>query len=340
MMEESEDLVFCSQNSITLKASDYNLNDFLESFKQGVFQKTLQYQTCLKQLTHIFSWLLGELEENPSVIPDLISEGVLDLINCISLFTKLSEQRKLKPLSLPIFELIVEILNVIANSSTEIRCSLVLKFSDLLVNCILNEYFPFPIRLMALKYSNLLFENCPSSVKETLNLKPQHQNNLKNVIKLISTIGDYEFQVAVVEYTFRSISKKYRSKELPHLSDSNIFSFISFINEETFENDCRKYLNAFNSNQEVNQRVFSIPCTEIYFGKLQLHCPKEEPFKHFWVDFNITSQRITFYCEQVNCSEDIYEDGGWETVNICKEDVMEILSECKDFSHVNIFCLM
>lgn len=53
---------------------------------QGVFQKTLQYQTCLKQLTHVFTWLLGELEENPYVIPDLISQGILDLISHKTIF--------------------------------------------------------------------------------------------------------------------------------------------------------------------------------------------------------------------------------------------------------------
>ncbi|CAI9726574.1 Hypothetical predicted protein [Octopus vulgaris] len=330
-MEESADLVFNSQNIMSFKSSEYDINDFLESFNQGIFQKTLQYQTCLKQLTHVFSWLLGELEENPSVIPDLISQGILDLINFITIFVELSEEQKLNPLSLPVFELTLEIVIVIANTSAEIRRTLVLKFTELLMECILKGCLPFLIRLQALKYSNLLFEHCPSSVKETLNLKPQHQNNLKSIIKLITTIGDYEFQVAIVEYTFRSISKKFRSQELSNLSDPNIFSFINSIKDETFESDCRKCLNAFNSNQGIYQRVFSLPCNDIYFGNLKLNRPKDESYKHFWVDFNVTSQRITFYCEQVNSNEDPEcEEDVWETVSIYKEDVKEIVYEVCD----------
>ncbi|XP_052826219.1 putative mediator of RNA polymerase II transcription subunit 26 isoform X2 [Octopus bimaculoides] len=331
-MEESADLVFNSQNIMSFKSSEYDINDFLESLHQGIFQKTLQYQTCLKQLTHVFSWLLGELEENPSVIPDLTSQGILDLCSdCITIFLELSEEQKLNPLSLPVFEHILEIVIVIANTSTEIRCTLVLKFTDLLMDCILKGRLPFLIRLQALKYSNLLFERCPSSVKENLNLKPQHQNNLKSIIKLISTVGDYEFQVAIVEYTFRSISKKCRSQNLSNLSDPNIFSFINSIKDETFESDCRKCFNAFNSNQGMYQRVFSVPCNAIYFGKLKLNKPKDESYKYFWVDFNVTSQRVTFYCEQVNGSEDPEcEEDVWETVSICKEDVMEIIYEVSE----------
>lgn len=315
-------------------SSDYNIYELLELLSKDNLEVTINSNDTAERLCLSLSWMLKEIDEDGSIVPSFLSKGILYLFSEFLqlFFSQLSSTCEFSPHIFTSFEDILEILNSIADTGIQTKCTVVLQFGEDLICYINNHLLPFHFRLKIVKYTNLLFERCPTYVKDCLYSKTSYKKNLKNALKLISSIGDYEFQVGIIECVFRAISKQKRVEALNALCPPAILSSILAIKDEHFEADCRRVLNTFNSRQGAHQRVFSIPCLGITLGNLQLHKPKDDNYKEFWIDFNTTSKRISFYCSQIVDNEDPQEtdEDIWETVCILKDYVQEIFSNDDD----------
>ncbi|CAH2303201.1 Hypothetical predicted protein [Pelobates cultripes] len=88
------------------------------------------------------------------------------------------------------------------------------------------------------------------------------------------------------------------------------------IKDPEFETDCRKFLNLVNGMLGDKRRVFTYPCLSAYLDDHKLQAPSDEKLEEFWIDFNVSTESMSFYI-----SADDDEDHRWETVFVTENEV-------------------
>ncbi|XP_069127747.1 titin homolog isoform X2 [Argopecten irradians] len=233
----------------------------------------------------------------------------------------------------------VNIINNIAELSLSVKSEVISCSIVSILELITREDVSFGFKVEVLKFTNVLLENCANDTKENLVAQKVFEKLIITFGRQLDSIGDYEFQVGLIECLFRIIPKKFRSKFASHLfSKADLLHQFLDIRDQDFETDCRTFLNTYNSDGSQNQRVRSIPCLSAFLGDRELRKPNDPGYDEFWVDFNFGSNRLSIFCEDCSgYSEDFSEDGSWETLSVWKSDVhcYKISAE-EDMHHLEI----
>ncbi|XP_044151444.1 synaptonemal complex protein 2-like [Bufo gargarizans] len=134
---------------------------------------------------------------------------------------------------------------------------------------------------------------------------------------------DYNIQVTITEALCRMTTKKLRENFAQKWFEDRFFGeAFKEINDKDFETDCRKFLNSVNSRLEETKRVHTFPCISVSTDMGELTKPQDDKLEHFWIDFNVGSESISFYIHQ-------NKDYLWESVRLQKESLSGYsLEEC------------
>ncbi|XP_034284911.2 synaptonemal complex protein 2-like [Pantherophis guttatus] len=173
----------------------------------------------------------------------------------------------------------------------------------------------YALRQEALRTLNTLLANVTREEKKAFAASEEMCLLMKELVKTVQDIGDYDIQVAFVEALFRMMLKKCRD-EMVHswFEDQYVTKVFREIKDEDFETDSRKLLNELNERLGDKRRIYSIPCKAAYTELMELKKPADDRLEDFWIDFNYGSESITFYSESL-------EDILWESVRLPKEDI-------------------
>ncbi|XP_053339367.1 synaptonemal complex protein 2 [Clarias gariepinus] len=183
--------------------------------------------------------------------------------------------------------------------------------SDLRINILIQKE--------AVRKLNMILRMIPLELKkEKKILSSQQASNVMNdLASRILKGGDYDLQVALMEALCRMTSRAQR-RELADqwFGMEFVASAFTKIQDSEFETDCRKFLNLVNGIQGDDRSVYSYPCLKVFLDKHALLMPVDENLNEFWIDFNLGSQSISFYC----CFADD-EESQWDTLCITENEV-------------------
>ncbi|XP_021350946.1 uncharacterized protein LOC110448822 [Mizuhopecten yessoensis] len=229
----------------------------------------------------------------------------------------------------------VNIINNVADLSPTVKSEVVSSCIVQILELITRGDVSFGFKVEILKLTNVLLENCPNSTKESLLTHAVFEKLIVKFGRQLDTVGDYEYQVGLIECLFRIIPKKFRLKYGKLLfSDALLLEQFLAIKDQDFETDCRTFLNDYNSDASQKQRVRSIPCISAFLGDRELKKPNDPGYDYFWVDFNYGSGRLTIFCEDYSAgSQDFSDDGSWETLSVWKSDVQRYKVTAEEDCH-------
>ncbi|KAG8133317.1 hypothetical protein E2320_011117 [Naja naja] len=167
----------------------------------------------------------------------------------------------------------------------------------------------------ALRTLNTLLANVTHKEKKAFAVSEDMCLLMKEFVKTIQDVGDYDIQVALVEALFRLMLKKCRD-DMVHswFEDQYVTEVFRQIKDGDFETDSRKFLNELNERLGDKRRIYSIPCKVAYADLIELKKPADDKLEGFWIDFNYGSESISFYLESL-------EDILWESIRLSKEDI-------------------
>ncbi|XP_041953154.1 synaptonemal complex protein 2 isoform X3 [Alosa sapidissima] len=174
----------------------------------------------------------------------------------------------------------------------------------------------------AVQKLNIILDAMPPELKkERKILSKEASVVVKELAGRIVEGGDYDLQAAMLEAIYRMTVASQR-REFVHSWFTMGFVASAFlkIREPQFETDCRKFLNMVNGMKGDMRRVYSYPCLEVFLDKHELLMPSDEKLEEFWIDFNIRSQSISFYCTLA--SDETQEPSStWETFFLPNNEV-------------------
>ncbi|KAL8606372.1 hypothetical protein ACOMHN_020526 [Nucella lapillus] len=200
--------------------------------------------------------------------------------------------------------------------------SLMIHFMDV----VLEDRFAFMSRMEVLSKINLVFECTDVEEKEKFVQTDTCIAKLKHLFQLIFDIGDYEFQVCIMEVLFRLLPRKLRQKySSEFVGKPEVLRAFLAVKDSCFEVDCRNFLNSLNlTPREQDRRVCSFPCHKITFGSIELQKPSDDGYSDFWLDVNLGSRRMVIFCENAHLSSQasVSEDC-WDTVSVWSADILK-----------------
>ncbi|XP_068160510.1 synaptonemal complex protein 2-like [Antennarius striatus] len=110
--------------------------------------------------------------------------------------------------------------------------------------------------------------------------------------------GDYELQVSLSEALCRLTPRKDREQRTNQwFSSRDVSRAFCDIQDRDFEVDCRHFLNYVNRCHGDQRRVHTFPCLRAFLDSTELFPPKDEKLEKFWVDFNQTSECLSFFTD-------------------------------------------
>ncbi|XP_020560194.1 synaptonemal complex protein 2 isoform X2 [Oryzias latipes] len=196
----------------------------------------------------------------------------------------------------------------------------------------ITEYFLYPVGQLAVdpriyiliqkeairKY-NLILDKIPMELKKRRKILTSQEASdfMTKLAGRIMEGGDYDLQSSLMEALCRMATPAQRKKLADQwFSLGHVATAFTQIRDSEFETACRTFLNMVNGMQGEKRRVCSFPCLEVYLGKCELLMPSDEKLEEFWIDFNLDSRSITFYCSLPEEKE-----GHWETICISENEV-------------------
>ncbi|XP_060595985.1 synaptonemal complex protein 2-like [Ruditapes philippinarum] len=269
----------------------------IEAIKRDCIQKAaeeLEYhiarlQSDLSQLQDFLGSLQYLVKHNNGCVSDLFDQGLLDLIKVVfeQVLGRIVRDGPSETL-LSTIELCTETANVLADANSKAKANVVLELCPNFLDLLQVPMLGFQTRLEVLKSTNILLEQCPTGVKEMLLKNSDNGEKISDLVDLVKTVGDYEFQVGIIECLMRLFPRKSRPQfASKFFSDKDMLEQFLAIKDKDFETDCRLFLNSINAKSEDPSKGYD-----------SLKKPSDAGYEEFWVDFNIGSERLTLFCEQ------------------------------------------
>ncbi|XP_072384371.1 uncharacterized protein [Diabrotica undecimpunctata] len=168
------------------------------------------------------------------------------------------------------------------------------------------------IKKELLRFFNDVNSDCTRTFRhEIVNKLPEMY--LFKLFDSITSCGDYELQAVILETIFRMYSQRIIYSNFKELlpESAELATLFSKINGVTFDQDIRRFLNAFNTKYD---KISTIICTDILVDDTY-SIPAEE--EGFYVNFNLWHKTITWY--QLHLDEDRYET--WELITVFVSEV-------------------
>ncbi|XP_066434937.1 synaptonemal complex protein 2-like [Eleutherodactylus coqui] len=196
---------------------------------------------------------------------------------------------------------------------------------------VMEKWPPCHVRLEAIKTFNFILDHISKEERKKLNSSEEMSTLMQGLARKLSEVGDYDIQVGITEALCRMTPKKIRENFVQEwFEDRSFIEAFKEINDKDFETDCRKFLNFLNSRLKDNTRVYTFPCIRLSTDFGELAKPEDDKLEHFWIDFNVGSQGISFYIQNnKGCL--------WESVRLQKGSLNGYsLEECSELQVLTV----
>ena len=156
--------------------------------------------------------------------------------------------------------------------------------------------------------------------------------SFEGIVDHLYNCGDFDFQVTIVEALLRFTNKSIRAEKVTNWFPNYVKLQSAFLKIKEFEVDCRTFLNLFNEGLADQAKVMSFKVLNVTVNDQVLMKPADLP--HFWVDFNLGTEAISFYY----CFRDDKERN-WHFFNLVKEQVTKVkIFQVQSAWKVLLFC--
>ncbi|CAH2284341.1 Hypothetical predicted protein [Pelobates cultripes] len=315
-----EDKIACSSqrySKVLLNQLDRLINKELDrnEFKHvSLLMKCIQY--FCKNDCQEGSLIRQGLMENVSYLMDLFNSFFYMVLWFERTIDFLNISGKTDPFISALVEDFYDTALVICKSNCdEGRKQLLDSFLFRLALIVTEKWPPCHIRLEALRTLNFILDNCSREEKKRLQSCEELCILTQDLARTILEAGDYDIQVAVSEALCRMMVKKWRDSFASRwFGDGILTEAFKEIRDKDFETDCRKFLNILNTRRQDKRGVYTFPCITVLADMDKLIKPQDDKLEHFWIDFNVESQCISFYIHNT-------EGSLWDSVRLQKDEL-------------------
>nr|XP_014350294.1 PREDICTED: synaptonemal complex protein 2-like [Latimeria chalumnae] len=268
----------------------------IEKFLQD--QRDVQpYQKCSKELLNRIDKLVNkEMDKNEF-------KNVSCLLRCIQYLGKNDSDDG--------FPVLIEHGLVTKISKKQLLDSFLLRLGLAVVD----KECSFSFRLEAIRTVNSMLDDPSREDRRKFHLSEELCVLMQDFARTILDVGDYEIQVAISETLCRMTIKKWRHELADKwFGDEYLAKAFKQIQDKEFETDCRKFLNELNSRLGDKRRVYTYPCISAFIDMDEVKKPNDDKVDVFWIDFNLGSQSVTFFTDDL-------EGILWDSVILAKDNV-------------------